>query len=304
MQASKELFLDYRPLLFSTAYNMLGSVEDAEDMVQETYLKWIEMPETPITHVKAYLVRVLVNKCINYLETARVQREEYIGTWLPEAIPDTAFADEHHIAESYHALSIGMLIVLEKLTPQERAIFILREVFAYDYNELSEILGKSEDSCRQIFKRAKDQLGKKGKRFKVDTKAHEAILNNFIEASFGGNINELIALFKEDIALYADGGGKTFTLNGVKLSAVRKPIHGSEGVATFLTNIASKIFKAAPDVRIERVSVNGEPSFVSYFGGMPLSVITFETDGEKISKIFIQSNPDKLTLFSEQLQRN
>jgi RNA polymerase sigma-70 factor (ECF subfamily) len=304
MEASKELFLDYRPLLFSTAYNMLGSVEDAEDLVQETYLKWMEMPETEVKYVKAYLVRVLVNKCINFLETARVQREEYVGTWLPEAIPDMAVNDEHRIAESYHALSIGMLRVLEKLTPQERAIFILREVFVYDYHELSEIFDKSEESCRQIFKRSKDQLGKKGKRFKVDTKAHEAILNNFIQASFSGNIKELIALFKEDIALYADGGGKSLTLNGLKVSAVRKPIHGSEDVASFLSNILSKILKAAPEIHIEKMNLNGEPAFVSFLGSMPLSAVSIESEDDKITNIYIQSNPEKLRLFTEQLQQN
>jgi RNA polymerase sigma-70 factor (ECF subfamily) len=297
MQASNELFLDYKGLLFSTAYNMLGDVDDAEDMVQETYLRWMELQHDTVTHVKAYLVRTIINKCINYLESAHKTREEYIGIWLPEPLLDHQAEDDHHPAESYHALSIGMMILMEKLTPIERAIFILREVFVYDYRELSEIFDKSEDNCRQIFKRAKESIGKKDRQFDVDRNAHEIILNNFIEAATRGNIKNLIDLFKEEIVLFADGGGKSVTVNGLKLTAIPKPLYGKENVGKFLASVQTKLLEHVPDLDLQKIEANGLPSLVAYSGTQPLSMMSFESEDGKISRIYVQSNPDKLKQF-------
>jgi RNA polymerase sigma-70 factor (ECF subfamily) len=298
MKANNELFLDYKSLLFSTAYNMLGNVDDAEDMVQETYLKWMELQTDAVTHIKAYLVRTIINKCINYLETSRKTREEYIGTWLPEPLIDRESQDGYSQTESYHALSIGMMHLMEKLTPIERSIFILREVFVYDYRELSEIFDKSEDNCRQIFSRAKERIGKKDKQFTVDPKAHEIILNNFIEASSQGNMNDLINLFKEEITIFADGGGKSVTIKGMKMTAMQKPLSGKDNIGTFLIAIQTKLHEFGSDYMLRKVKVNGLPAFISYLDSTPLSLISIETDEGKISNIFVVANPDKLKQFS------
>jgi RNA polymerase sigma-70 factor (ECF subfamily) len=302
MIANKELFLDYKALLFSTAYNMLGSVQDAEDMVQETYLKWMELQGDSVTYVKAYLVRIIVNKCINYLESSRKTREEYIGTWLPEPLLYHTSEDEHVHADSYHALSLGVMLLMEKLSPLERAIFILREVFVYDYRELSEIFDKSEDNCRQIFKRAKEHIGKKDRQFTVDPKAHESILNNFIQAATRGNINDLIDLFKEEITLFADGGGKSLSINGSKFTALQKPLSGKDKVGKFLSSTLSKL-ESVPDLSFKKVEVNGLAAFVAYMGSEPLSLMGIESDEGKISKIFVQANPDKLKQFGAKPDR-
>src|SRR6185437_5344045 len=203
MTNKTETFLEYKALLFSIAYNMLGGIDAAEDIVQDAYLKWMEADTDNVRQTKAFLVRIVTNQCINYLHSARVQREQYIGFWLPEPLRNHAIEGDQARIESYSALSIGMLVLLERLTPQERALFLLKEVFAYDYYELSEIFDKSADSCRQLVKRAKDNLGRATQRFKVGMRVHEKMLRNFLQAVSEGDLDGLIGMLKEDIQLFA-----------------------------------------------------------------------------------------------------
>jgi len=221
MDNKTEIFLEYKNLLFSIAYNMLGNIDQAEDIVQDTYLKWKTTQTDDVQHTKAYLVKMVTHRCINHLNSARVKREDYIGLWLPEPLQDQEQLIGQFRIESYHAMSIGMLVLMEKLTPQERAIFLLKEIFSYDYFELAEIFDKTTDNCRQIFKRAKDNLGKETRRFEVDIKVHEKMLSNFLLAIEEGNMEDLISVLKEDILLFADGGGKTFSVQGQRLKAVK-----------------------------------------------------------------------------------
>src|SRR6187455_1825387 len=234
MDERGETFLEYKALLFSVAYNMLGEVAAAEDIVQDTFLKWMEMEKQDVRHIKAYLVKTVTNKCINYLDSARIKREKYVGLWLPEPLVNYDLNKPFARVESYHALSIGILVLLEKLTPQERAIFLLKEVFAYDYFELSEVFDKSEENCRQIMKRARENLGKDAKRFEVDVKLHEKMLNKFLSAVSEGSLEHFIDLLKEDIILYADGGGSTIQVKGQRLTAFPKPIYGKDLVCRLL----------------------------------------------------------------------
>jgi len=301
MDSKTEIFLEYRTLLFSVAYNMLGIVENAEDMVQETYLKWMELQSERIKYVKAYLVKIITNKCINYLESAKVKREQYVGVWLPEPFVDYELDMEHKLVDSFHALSIGVLRMLEKLTPQERAIFILHEVFSYDYKELAEIFDKEEDNCRQILKRAKDNMGGNVKRFNVDTVVHKKMVANFVEAFSAGKIEDLIALFKEDIVLYADGGGKALAVSGLRLSAALNPIFGRGDVSKFIYTVTHKIFENVPDVHRKIIIANGVPSIVSYTGLVPFSFNSFDMEDGKISTIYSQTNPDKLKQFDKKI---
>ena len=294
MDKKTEIFLEYRPLLFSMAYNMLGSIDTAQDIVQDTYLKWIGTDTAAIKHTKAFLVKSVTNRCINYLNSARVRREEYIGVWLPDPLPVADPGGAQTGLETYHALSIGMLLLMERLTPQERAVFLLKEVFAYDYSELAEIFDKTTDNCRQILKRAKDNLGNDAKRFEVDLRIHEQLLQNFLHAVREGDMENLIGLLKEDIRLYADGGGKAFVVNNQRLSAFLKPIIGTKNVTRALLATVPKFRDMVPGFRQEITLTNGLPSIISYAGDEPLGLVTIEPEGDRIKNIYVQSNPDKL----------
>lgn len=196
--------------------------------------------------------------------------------------------------EMYHTLSIGMIYLLEKLTAHEKAVFLLKDVFAYDYSEISEIIGKTEDNCRQIFKRAKNHLGGSEKRFKVDIKTHEKILNQFIKASTEGDLESLIKLLKDDIVIYTDGGGKTFVCGKEKIGTITKPVKGKYNSATFVINITDKVQRLLPYSNFKRVIINGLPSIMVSSGTNAFSVICLEITGDKISNIYSISNPEKL----------
>lgn len=295
MTDNTETFLEYKALLFSIAYNMLGDIDAAEDIVQDTYLKWIETDTGNVRQTKAFLVKIVTNQCINYLHSARVQRERYIGFWLPEPLRNyDADASQPRI-ESYSALSIGMLVLMERLTPQERAIFLLKEIFAYDYYELAEIFDKTTDNCRQLFKRAKDNLGKETQRFKVDMRVHEKMLKNFLQAVSQGDLDGLIGMLKEDIQLFADGGGrKPILIDNKRLSAFPKPIKGNQNVIRALLHTFPRFRRATPDFHAELAFANGLPSVISWSGEECVGIISLETDGEHICNIYLQTNPDKL----------
>src|SRR5947209_4372719 len=177
-----QIFLEYESLLYSIGYNMLGMVEETKDMVQETYISWIESSAEVIENPKAYLTKIMTNKCINHFNKLKIKRERYIGHWLPEPLIHNSELSSFNSPELYHSLSIGLMVMMEKLTGQERAVFLLKEVFSFDYSEISAILDKTEDNCRQIFSRAKKHLGSARKRFAVDIKLHERVLHTFMGA--------------------------------------------------------------------------------------------------------------------------
>lgn len=298
MDSKTELFLEYKNLLFSMAYNMLGKIDAAEDLVQDAYLRWMEIDTTTIQHAKAFLVKVVTNSCINYMNSARAKKEQYIGVWLPEPMQ---FRDQDKTVErleSYHAVSIGLLVLLEKLTPQERAVFLLREIFTYDYDELAPIFELSADNCRQLLKRAKTHLGKDTKRFLVDMTIHEKMLQNFLAAVQAGDMDALIGLLKEDIRLYADNGGSAISAKGQRIPIVLKPIEGAENVSKLIFSSAPKFQAIYGDAFRELTLVSGLPSIVTYAEGRVVSIFSIEPEGEKISNIYIQANPEKLKHFS------
>jgi RNA polymerase sigma-70 factor (ECF subfamily) len=296
MDQKTEIFFEYRNLLFSIAYNMTGSVKDAEDLLQDTYLKWREVQTGEISNRKAYLVKMVTHKCINYLNSARVKREKYVGVWLPEPLLNAEGNKWQTKVESYHALSFGLMVVMEKLTPRERAIFLLKEIFAYDYAELAAIFDQTEGSCRQIFSRAKANLGKDNRRFEVDLKVHEKMLNNFLAAVAEGNLGELIELLKEEIVFFGDGGGRVIPVNGQRLTAALKPVYGKEKVSTMLLRTVPKLY-LLPNYSQETIIANGLPAVISYSGSTPVGLVAIEHDGRQISNIYVQTNLEKLRQF-------
>lgn len=300
MSANKnDIFEGFRPLLFSIAYNMLENIADSEDIVQESWLTWQTINLEKIKNAKAYLVKTVTNKCINWLNNPRQKRTEYIGLWLPEPFQETINDKEHTRAENYQALSIGMLVILQRLTAQERAIFILRDVFEYDYSELAEIFDKAQDNCRQIFKRAKENLGISKKRFEVDMQSHQSILSSFIAASSEGNIDALVEILKDDIVLMADGGGNAVTVGKQRLIAAPKPIYSQHNVAKFIQGIMQKILTHVSAFSFEVVFTNNSPAILSFADKEPICLVTIEHSAEKISQIFVQANPDKLKYFKK-----
>ena len=306
MEDKAATFLEYRNLLFSIAYSMLGEVDTAHDLVQDAFVSWMgagemaggmEAGTDDVRYPKAFLVRILTNACINYLGSGRIRREQYVGVWLPEPLTEYSADKAHAKIESYHALSIGLMVLLEKLTPRERAVFLLKEIFTYDYYELAELFGITAENARQLLKRAKDHLGQAGRRFEVDIRAHERMLHNFLRAVTEGSLEDLISLLKEDIVLLAEGSGKSVLVNGQRLTAVARPIEGRKNVAKLISSVMPKFFRGLPDLHWDIILANGAPAILSRSGGSPFGLVSIESDGDLISNIYIQTNPEKLKHF-------
>lgn len=279
-----EDFDRHRPLLFSIAYRMLGSVMDAEDVVQEAFVRWREAPEGEVRSPKAYLSAVVTRLCIDHLRSARVKREEYVGPWLPEPLLTEQVTDLGGALALEESLSMAFLVLLESLTPTERAVFLMREVFGYDYEEIARVVGKSEANCRQISRRARQSVVARRPRFESSPEQEERLMGSFLQASLSGDMEGLLALLSEDVTLYSDGGGKT--------RAALNPIHGADKVARFLSGILRKV---PPGFAVRQTQVNGRSGLIGYFGdGSPQSVVTLDVAEGNIRAIRLVVNPEKL----------
>jgi RNA polymerase sigma-70 factor (ECF subfamily) len=286
VQSRLETFNHYRPLLFSIAYRMLGSVADAEDAVQDTFIRWQQASLDNLESPRAFLVTIVSRLCINQLQSARAQREHYVGQWLPEPImteqPSTPL-ETMHIDES---VSMAFLVMLERLTALERAVFLLREVFDYEYREIANILEQSETNCRQILHRARRHVGLERPRFSAEQPKHKGILQQFFAATESGDLSGLIKLLADDVVLHSDGGGKA--------PAVPNVVSGADRVARGAVGAFQKLI---PKNLIRQLAeINGAPAMISYYpNGQPFSVVVLEVRDEKISTIFVITNPDKLS---------
>jgi RNA polymerase sigma-70 factor, ECF subfamily len=282
-------FDQYRSLLFSIAYRMLGSVADAEDMLQETFIRWQQAANNNIDSPRAFLVTIVSRLCINHLQSARVQREEYVGQWLPEPIVTDPGSDPLAIIKVDESLSMAFLVLLERLTPVERAVFLLREVFEYEFSEIAAVLGQSEVNCRQILRRARQHVSAMRPRFKVSSKKQNDLLQRFLEAMGTGDMEGLVALLSSDVVLHSDGGGKAI--------AVPNLIHGADNVAR---GILGGFRKLLPKTLVRRLArINGEPGVVSYLDGKPYSVFTLDAVDGRVRAIYILTNPEKLSHLAE-----
>jgi RNA polymerase sigma-70 factor (ECF subfamily) len=279
-------FTQYRGLLFSIAYRMLGSVADAEDMLQETFIHWQQAFDADIRSPRAFLVTILSRLCINHLQSARVQREEYVGQWLPEPLLTDPGSDPLGILRADESLSLAFLVLLERLTPLERAVFLLREVFDYEYSEIAIALSQSEVNCRQILRRARQHVSEIRPRFRASLQERNNLLERFLQATAQGEVGGLVALLSNDVVLHSDGGGKG--------PAVPNQVHGADSVARA---ILGGLKKLVPKNLVRRMAqINGEPGCVTYLNGQPFSVFTVDTNEGRIQAIYVVTNPEKLRL--------
>ncbi|MGH3388277.1 MAG: RNA polymerase sigma-70 factor [Actinomadura sp.] len=289
---SSDVFEEHRNLLFAVAYRMLGTVADAEDVVQDAWLKWSAADRSNVAEPKAYLVRIATNLAVDRLRSARMQRESYVGPWLPEPLltaPD--IAEDVTMAES---VSMAMLVVLETLTPLERAVFVLREVFGFSYAEIGRAVDRSEVSVRQLGHRAREHVQARRPRFETGPEQRRAATERFFEAALGGDLNELMAVLAPDVTLWTDGGGK--------VRAALRTIKGADKVARWLTAVTNRPYAGVQpaDVRFDEAEINGVPGIVIKGPDGTLGVFTVDVAGDgRVVAIHLVANPDKLRAVAE-----
>ena len=282
-----ESFETYRTYLFAIAYRMLGSAQDAEDMVQETYLRYQTTEPASIHSLKAYLTTILTRLCMDQLQLARRKREHYVGPWLPEPIltaETPAVVDPEQRVETQESISLAFLVLLEQLQPFERAVFLLREVFEYEFAEIAAMLEKSEAACRRSFSRAKLHLREHRPRFSASPQAHRQLLNGFLQAVNGGDMTALMDMLAEDVTFWADGGGK------VKGAATRQ-LAGRDTVVRFILG-TKRLWPE--DAHVELEEVNGQAALIIRAHGQVFFVLTMDVEQERIHAIRIIANPEKL----------
>ncbi|MGW7366058.1 RNA polymerase sigma factor SigJ [Streptomyces sp. NPDC054841] len=290
-----QVFHDHRELLFSIAYNMLGSVADTEDVLQETWLSWTARNQAPsaerIDNPRAYLVRIAVNRALAQQATISRRRETYIGPWLPEPlvsplndahVPDDA-ADAAVRTES---VSMALLVVLETLTPLERGVFVLHEVFGYAHTEIAGILGRSPAAIRQLAHRAREHVHARRPRYEPEPHVRQQVTERFLAAALGGDLDALLQLLAPDVTLWGDGGGKA--------AGGLRPLQGRDKVARLLAAVTPHSGKG---LHIAYRSVNGDPSALLFAGDTPYAVLVLDLtpDGNQVCGIYAVANPDKLS---------
>ncbi|NGN63356.1 RNA polymerase sigma-70 factor [Streptomyces sp. A7024] len=281
--ADTDPFLEHRRLLFGTAYRMLGTVTDAEDILQDAWLKWQQADRAAVRNPKAYLVRTVTNLSLNRLTSARATREQYVGPWLPEPLLTTPDAAED--AERADAVSAALLVVLETLKPVERAVFVLREAFGYSHAEIAGFLDRPEPTVRQIALRARKHVqDRKPRTDDADPAQRRKVVERFLAAASGGDLNAVMDLLAPDVTAWSDGGGK--------VTAARRPLHGPDHVARWTLGVLAKPEYA--DLRLEPALLNGELGLLFTLGGTPVGALSFDLTDGHLTNLRFQVNPDKL----------
>lgn len=288
-----DVFDRHRRLLFSVAYQMLGSVADAEDAVQDAWLRWSAADRDDVAEPRAYLVRVVTRLALDRMDSARARRESYVGPWLPEPLltgrdavaAAPAPADPTAAAELGEQVSMALLVVLETLSPAERAVFVLREVFGLTVAETAAALGRTEPAVRQMAHRAREHVQARRPRFDTDPGAQRAVTERFLAACAGGDVEALLAALAPDAVLVSDGGGKA--------KAALRPITGADKVARFTIGVAAQGF-ALPGLRVEITEVNGAAAVVAWADGEPLMSMSLVLTDGLVSQVLLVRNPDKL----------
>jgi len=292
---SARVFDEHRALLISVAYRILGSVTDAEDTVQEAWLRWSGVNLSDVRDPRAFLVRVTTRLAIDRLRRAKTRRESYVGPWLPEPIlTGRDVAEDVALAES---VSMAMLVVLETLTPLERAVFVLREAFGMPYAEIGEVIGRKEVAVRQLARRARGHIQERRSRFDADQSEQRRVTERFLEATSTGNLDALMAVLSPGATLVADGGGRAL--------APRRPVRGAEKVARFLLAVATEERMArflrsvgsepvAANLRVHVSQINGGPGILVVSGDKPISALVLDISDGVVRTIHLVANPEKL----------
>ncbi|MGW3035384.1 RNA polymerase sigma-70 factor [Streptomyces sp. NPDC001178] len=291
--ATADEFETHRPRLFGLAYRMLGSADEAEDAVQDAYLRFSGADRTGIEYPAAWLAKVVTNLCLTRLTSARARREHYVGTWLPEpVITSDGTLGPLESAEQRDAVSMAMLILLERLSPTERAVYVLREAFGYGHREIAGVLDLSEANCRQLYRRAVQRVGEERPRFEPAPERQEELVRSFLTAARDGDLAGLEKLLTADVVWSSDGGGK--------VSAARRPVVGLDKVARLSVGGAER-FAAGLD--FTAAEVNGETGLAAWAGGTLVGMVAFEVRDGRISHVRVVVNPDKLGFARRQLTR-
>jgi RNA polymerase sigma-70 factor (ECF subfamily) len=277
-----ETFEEHRPTLFGIAYRMLSSVADAEDVLQDAWLRWSAVDPGTVAQPRAYLCRIVTNLSINRSQSAAVRRESYVGPWLPEPLVTAPDAGEG--AERAEALSLAMLVVLETLSPLERAVFVLKEAFGFGYGEIAGMLDRSEASVRQVGSRARGHVRARRPRYDAPAGLRRKVTDEFLAACLGGDINRVMAMLAPDVTAWTDGGGK--------VRAALRPLLGAEKVARWLVGVLAT---PIPDAGVHAVLVNGHPALLVTSGDRPDSVACCDlAEDGTVSAVRLIRNPDKL----------
>ncbi|MGW3028365.1 RNA polymerase sigma-70 factor [Streptomyces sp. NPDC001221] len=291
MTTHADEFEIHRSRLFGLAYRMLGSAEEAEDTVQDAYLRWSSADRQDVERPGAWLAKAVTNLCLTRLTSARARREVYPGPWLPEpVVTSDGTLGPLESAEQRDAVSFALLVLLERLTPAERAVYVLREAFAYGYREIAEVLDLGEANCRQLYRRAAQHLSAEGTRFEAEPERQARLVESFLTAARDGDVAELEQLLAADVTWWGDGGGK--------VSAARRPIEGREKVLRVMA-IGFRRFIAPLGLTVEEI--NGATALVARDGDQVVGVIALEIHHGVITQVRAVMNPDKLAFVKRQL---
>lgn len=286
-------FEAHRAKLFGIAYRMLGVVGDAENVVQDAYLRYALAARDDIRSTDAFLVTIVTRLCLDRIKSAQAQREVYVGQWLPEPLmtdlPPEA-RDPAERAADLDSISMAFVLLLQSLSPEERAAFLLREVFDYSYAEIAGFIGKSEAACRQLVSRAKRHIAEHRPRIQTTPQEHQRVLQSFMQAVATGDLAGLMQLMSDDVTMVSDGGGKA--------AAATRPLFGPEHVSKFIAGLPRVALKANLNWSVETTPVNGRPALIIREDGRVTTVYAFDISGGAIHGIYAMRNPDKLTRFN------
>jgi RNA polymerase sigma-70 factor, ECF subfamily len=284
LEADAVAFEEWRPLLFGIAYRMLGSAADAEDVVQDASIRWLRRNEPAVESVRAYLVTIVTRLCLDQLNSARSARVTYAGPWLPEPV----FVEEEAAAEQADSLSLAFLVLLEELTPLERAAYLLHDIFGYSFEEVARSLGRSPAACRQLGSRARARIEERRQRFDADLRQGRALTDRFLVACATGDLSGLLSMLSDDVIVWTDGGGK--------VRAAMRPVVGPYRSSRFLLNVAKKLHG------VPRSTVlNGQPATVFVDGDSVVATLVLDIMDGSIVGVRSVTNPDKLARLTAQL---
>ncbi|NWG52795.1 MAG: sigma-70 family RNA polymerase sigma factor [Hydrogenophilaceae bacterium] len=286
MSGEADPFHAHRGRLLGLAYRMLGSRADAEDAVQDAWLRWAACARGAVANAEAYLVTTVTRICLDKLKSARAKREIYVGPWLPEPVLDADALSPHAATELAEDLSFALLLALERLSPLERAAFLLHDVFDAPYADVAETLGRSEEAVRQLASRARKAVRDERRALPATTEAHEKLIAAFVAAVATGDEAGLKALLREDAVTLSDGGGKR--------AAALNPICGADKTARFLLGLARKYAAAGAPLEPVAAIINGAPGLLLRINGALDQAVCFSIDGDRIAAIYIVRNPEKL----------